>query len=215
MPENLFETRYDITKRSKIRKFYESNKIFIFSSILIVIILFGSISLYLENKENKRILLSENYIQAKINLANGNRNEALTTLKNVIFANDPIYSTLSFFLILNQNLISDYKEISVLYDHLLENNKFEKELRNLLIYKKALFDSNFVIESKLLETIKPLLNTNTLWKPHALLLLGDYFVSKGENIKAIEFYQQILSMKNLHNALYVQAKSQLLIIAHE
>ena len=67
----------------------------------------------------------------------------------------------------------------------------------------------------MLETIKPLLNTNTLWKPHALLLLGDYFVSKGENIKAIEFYQQILSMKNLHNDLYAQAKSQLLIIAHE
>ena len=103
MPENLFETRYDITKRSKIRKFYESNKIFIFSSILIVIILFGSVSLYLQNKENKRILLSENYIQAKIDLANGNKNEALTTLKNVIFANDPIYSTLSFFLILNKN----------------------------------------------------------------------------------------------------------------
>ena len=215
MPENLFETGYDITKKSKIRKFYESNKIFIFSSILILIILFGSVSLYLQNKENKRILLSENYIQAKIDLANGNTNEALTTLKNVIFADDPIYSTLSFFLILNKNLISDYKEISVLYDHLLKNNKFEKELRNLLIYKKALFNSNFVIESELLETIKPLFNTNTLWKPHALLLLGDYFMSKGENIKAIEFYQQILPMKNLHNALYVQAKSQLLIIAHE
>ena len=215
MPENLFETGYDVTKKSKIRKFYESNKIFIFSSILILIILFGSVSLYLQNKENKRILLSENYIQAKIDLANGNKNEALTTLKNVIFANDPIYSTLSFFLILNKNLISDYKEISVLYDHLLKNNKFEKELRNLLIYKKALFNSNFVIESELLETIKPLLNADTLWKPHALLLLGDYFMSKGENIKAIEFYQQILSMKNLHNDLYIQAKSQLLIIAHE
>ena len=180
MPENLFETGYDVTKKSKIRKFYESNKILIYSSILILIILFGSVSLYLEKKENKKVLLSENYIQAKVDLAEGNKNEALTTLKNVIFANDPIYSTLSFFLILNQNLISDYKEISVLYDHLLKNNKFEKELRNLLIYKKALFNSNFVIESELLETIKPLLNTDTLWKPHALLLLGDYFMSKGE-----------------------------------
>ena len=215
MPENLFETRYDITKRSKIRKFYESNKIFIFSSILIVIILFGSISLYLENKENKRILLSENYIQAKINLANGNRNEALNILKKVIFANDPTYSTLSFFLMLNQNLITDYKEISSLFDHLLENNKFEKELRNLLIYKKALFDANFIVESELLDTIKPLLNTDTLWKPHALLLLGDYFMSKGENIKAIEFYQQILSINNLHQDLYNQAKSQLGIIVNE
>ena len=134
--------------------------------------MFGSLSFYLESKEKKKILLSENYIKAKIYLENGNKNEALNTLKKIIVANDPTYSTLSFFLILNRNLISDYKEISVLYDHLLENNKFEKELRNLLIYKKTLLNSNFVIESKLFETIKPLLNTDTVWKPHALLLLG-------------------------------------------
>ena len=215
MAENFFEAQYDVTKRSKIKKFYESNKILIFSSILILIISFGSLSFYLESKESKKILLSENYVQAKFYLENGNKSEALNTLKKVIFANDSTYSTLSFFLILNQNLISDYKEISVLYDHLLENNKFVKELRNLLIYKKALFISNSIIESELLETIKPLLNTDTLWKPHALLLLGDYFMSKGENIKAIEFYQQILSINNLHKDLYNQAKSQLVIITHE
>ena len=215
MTENFFEARYDLTKKSKVKKFYESNKILIFSSIFILIILFGSLSFYLENKEGKKILLSENYIQAKFYLDNGNKSEALNILKKVIFANDPTYSTLSFFLMLNQNLITEYKEISSLYEHLLENNKFEKELRNLLIYKKALFDSNFIVESELLETIKPLLNTDTLWKPHALLLLGDYFTSKGENIKAIEFYQQILSINNLHKDLYDQAKSQLVIIAHE
>ena len=215
MTENFFEAQYDLTKKSKMKKFYESNKILIFSSIFILIILFGSLSFYLENKEGKKILLSENYIQAKFYLDNGNKSEALNILRKVIFSNDSTYSTLSFFLMLNQNLITDYKEISSLYDHLLENNKFEKELRNLLIYKKALFDSNFIVESELLETIKPLINTDTLWKPHALLLLGDYFMSKGENIKAIEFYQQILSINNLRKDLYDQAKSQLVIIAHE
>ena len=215
MAENFFEAQYDVTKKSKIKKFYESNKILIFSSILILIISFGSLSFYLESKESKKILLSENYVQAKFYLENGNKSEALNTLKKVIFANDSTYSTLSFFLILNQNLIRDYKEISALYDHLLENNNFEKELRNLLIYKKSLFSSNSVSEAELLKTIKPLLNTDTLWKPHALLLLGDYFMSKGENIKAREFYQQILSMNNLHKDLYDQAKSQLVIINHE
>ena len=153
MAENIFEAQYDLTKKSRIKKFYESNKIFIFSLTLILIILFGSLIFYLENQEKKKILLSENYIQAKIYLENGNNNEALNTLKKVIFANDSTYSTLSFFLILNQNLISDYKEISALYDHLLENNNFEKELRNLLIYKKSLFSSNSVSETELLETI--------------------------------------------------------------
>ena len=215
MGENIFEAQYDLTKKSRVKKFYETNKIFIFSSILILIILFASLSFYLNKQERKKILLSENYIQAKVYLEKGNNSEALNTLKKVIFANDSTYSTLSFFLILNQNLISDYKEISALYDHLLENNNFEKELRNLLIYKKSLFSSNSVDETELLEITKPLLSTDTLWKPHALLLLGDYFMSKEENIKAKEFYQKILSMNNLHKDLYNQAKSQLAIINHE
>ena len=215
MGENIFEAQYDLTKKSRVKKFYETNKIFIFSSILILIILFASLSFYLNKQERKKILLSENYIQAKVYIEKGSNSEALNTLKKVIFANDSTYSTLSFFLILNQNLISDYKEISALYDHLLENNNFEKELRNLLIYKKSLFSSNSVDETELLEITKPLLSTDTLWKPHALLLLGDYFMSKEENIKAKEFYQKILSMNNLHKDLYNQAKSQLAIINHE
>ena len=215
MPENLFEAQYDITKKSKLKKFYESNKILIFSFIFILIILFGSFNFYLESKEKKKILLSENYLQAKIYLESGDRNKAISTLKEVIFANDPTYSTLCLFLIMNQNLITDYKELSDLFDHLLTNNKFSKEVRNLLIYKKALFNSDFFNESELLESIRPLLDTETLWKPHALLLLGDYYVSKREYIKAIEFYQEIFTINNLHQDLYNHATSQLAIISNE
>ena len=215
MAENVFKAQYDVTKKSKLNKFYESNKILIFSFILILIILFGSFNFYLESKEKKKILLSENYLQAKIYLESGDRNKAISTLKEVIFANDPTYSTLSLFLIMNQNLITDYKELSDLFDHLLTNNKFSKEVRNLLIYKKALFDSNFVNESELLESIRPLLNKETLWKPHALLLLGDYFVSKGEYIKAIEFYQGIFAINNLNKDFYNHTRSQLAIISNE
>ena len=178
-------------------------------------LVFGSFSIYLEKKEKKRVLLSENYLQAKIYLEGGNKNKALSVLKEVIFANDPTYSTLCLFLIMNQNLITDYRELSALFDHLLEKNKFSKEERNLLIYKKALLNSNFVNESEMLKSIKPLLSTETFWKPHALLLLGDYFLSKGEYIKAIEFYQKIFTINNLHNDLYNHARSQLAIISNE
>jgi len=215
MSENLFKAQYDVTKKSKLNKFYESNKILIFSFIFILIILFGSFNFYLQSKENKKILLSENYLQAKIYLESGDRNKAISTLKEVIFANDPTYSTLCLFLIMNQNLITDYKELSDLFDHLLTNNKFSKEVRNLLIYKKVLFNSDFFNESELLESIRPLLDTETLWKPHALLLLGDYFVSKREYIKAIEFYQEIFTINNLHQDLYNHAASQLAIISNE
>ena len=215
MNKDLIEARYDITKKSKLRRFYESNKILIFSSIFVLAIILISFSVYFENKEKNKILLSENYVQAKIYLENGNKDEAISLLKKVIFANDPTYSTLSFFLILNQNLVADHEELSTLFDHLLNNNKFEKEVINLLIYKKALFNSNFISESKMLSDIQPLLNTETLWKPHALLLMGDYFSAKKEYIKAKDFYMQTLSIKNLHPDLYVQANSRLAFIADD
>jgi predicted negative regulator of RcsB-dependent stress response len=215
MNENLFETQYDVTKKSKLKKFYEVNKILIFSVILILIIAIASVSFYSETKEKKKILLSDNYLAAKVYLENGDRNKVKNILKTIIFANDSTYSTLSLFLILNENLIVDQGELSNLFDHVLENNKFEKEVKNLIIFKKALFQSNFVSELELLDAVKPLINTETVWKPHALLLLGDYFASKKEYLKAKEFYVQILSLKNLHKELYYQARSQLIFIAND
>jgi len=215
MTENFTHVQYDVTKKSKLRIFYENNKILIYSFIFILIIFFVSFSFYLENKEKKRILLSESYIQAKIYLEEGKKNKAKDLLKKVILANDPTYSTLCFFLIMNQNLITDTKELSGIFDHLLAKNKYPKEIENLLIYKKALLNSNFMNESDLMESLKPLLNAETVWKPHGLLLLGDYFLSKGERVKAIEFYQKIFTIKNLHRGLYDHARSQLLIISNE
>ena len=215
MNENLFEAQYDVTKKSKLKKFYEANKILIFSAILILIIVIASVSFYSETKEKKKILLSDNYLTAKVYLENGDKNKAKSVLKTVIFSNDSTYSTLSLFLILNENLIVDQDELSNLFDQVLENNKFEKEIKNLIIFKKALFQSNFVSELELLEAVKPLINTETVWKPHALLLLGDYFASKKEYLKAKEFYIQILSLKNLHKELYNQARSQLIFITND
>ena len=215
MNENLFEARYDVTKKSKIKKFYESYKILIFSTILVLILAIASVSFYSEFKEKKKTLLADNYIEAKVYLENGDKIIAKDILKTIIFANNSTYSTLSLFLILNENLIVDREELLRLFNHVLENNKFEKEVQNLIIFKKALFQSNFVSELELLETAKPLINNETLWKPHALLLLGNYFVSKKEYLKAKEFYTQILSLRGLHKELYEQARSQLVFIAND
>ncbi len=215
MNENLFETQHEVKSKSKLKIFYEKNKILIFSTLIIIIIVIGSFGFYSTLKEKKKTFLAESYIEAKIYLANNDKNTAKNILKEIIYANDSTYSTLSFFLILNQKLIKEQEELSNLFDYVMENNIFEKEEKNLIIFKKALFQSNFINESELLEVLKPLINTDTAWKPHALLLLGDYFVSRKEYIKAKEFYMQILSLKNINRELYDQAKSRLVLIIND
>ena len=101
MNENLFEAQYDVTKKSKLKKFYETNKILIFLTILVLISTIAYFSFYPEIKEKKKILLADNYQTAKVYLENGDRNKATNVLKTVIFANNGTYSTLSLFLILN------------------------------------------------------------------------------------------------------------------
>ena len=202
MEKDFIHAEYNLTKKTKLKEFYESNKIIIYLSIFILLFAIGSLTFYLKNQEKKGMLLSEEYISAKIYLENGKNDKALEKLNKIILKNDSTYSTLSFFLILNQNLIEDHNELLNLFDYILENNKFEKEIRDLLIYKKALYNSNFITESELLKDLKPLTNNEeSLWKVHALMLIADYFKSKKQYIKAKEFYQKILAIENLERNL--------------
>jgi len=215
MTENLFEAQYDITRKSKLKKFYEENKFSIFLTTLILLIGLVSFSFYLEIRDNKKTLLADNYIEAKIYLENGQRDKAENILKKIILENDSTYSTLSLFLMLKENFEKDQKELLKLFDHVLKNNKFEKEVKNLIIFKKALFLSSFESETEMLEALKLLINGDSLWKPHALLLLGDYFFSKDEYLKAREFYSKVLTLKGLHKELYEQARSQIVLTIDE
>jgi len=68
MDEKLIEARYDVTKKTKIKKFYETNKILILCTISFFIILIVFIIFYSESKESKKISLAENYVTAKITI---------------------------------------------------------------------------------------------------------------------------------------------------
>tara|TARA_B110000008_G_scaffold232098_1_gene235535 strand:- start:42 stop:692 length:651 start_codon:yes stop_codon:yes gene_type:complete len=212
MDENTINPENTLKSNSKIMLFYEKNKKKFYLVISIILLFFILVFFYLNNKNKKVQIISENYITAKIYLANGQKDEAKDILKENIFLNHSTYSTLSLFLIINDKLLTDEKEISSLFDHILRNCKFTKELKELLVFKKALFESNYIEETQLLSSLKPLLNKNSLWKPHALLLLGDYYFNKNEIIKAKEFYAQILIIKNLSQDFYSKVKIQLALL---
>ena len=209
MNEDLIHAQYDITKKAKIKKFYEKNKILIYIFIFFIIFTtFGTIY-YFEHKESKRVDLSDDYIQAQVYINEEKKDKAKILLEKIVYKNDPTYSSLSLFLLLNEDLVTDNNKINNLFDHLLKNNKFEEEMENLIILKKLLTQFDNLQESELLNISKPIISTDSVWKPYVLLLFGDYFMSKEEYVKAREFYEKVLSTKGANQEFYDQAKLKL------
>ena len=215
MDENLYKAEYVVSKGNKINNFYKKNKNYIFISIAVFIAIIGSIIFYLESKNEKKVLLASNFIEAKIFIKNNEKNKAKDILKTIVYADDSTYSALSLFIILNEKLIDNKKNLSNMFDHVLKNNKFDKEIKNLIIFKKSLFESDFIKKEELLKNLNPLITEDSLWKPHALFLLGDYFFVNKDLSVAKKYYSQILSLKNLDTNLYEQATMQLAYIANE
>ena len=197
------------TRNEKIKNFFINNKkkliIFLLIIILFLIGFFG----YNEFKDNQKIKLSNFYNSTIINYSD--ENKALTTdkLVDIINKEDPTYSPLSLYFIIDNNLIKDKKKINDLFDILIKKISLEKEIKNLIIYKKALFNADNIVEKDLLDILKPIINSESVWKSHALYLLGEYFYSKNEKQKSKDFFNQIIALDNSNYDLKVIAQKRL------
>ena len=122
---------------------------------------------------------------------------------------DSTYSPLALYFILDNDLIDDPNEINDLFDLVINKVDLEKEIKNLIIYKKALYNADNVSENQLLEILNPLVNSQSVWKSHALYLLAEYFYSKNEKEKSKEFFKQILNTENANEDLIKEARKRL------
>ena len=215
MSDSPANFQHETAFKDKVSIFYKKNKFYIFFVFGILIIILFSTGIYSHFEKEKKTLLGEMYVKAKIDLQNNKIEEANNILKEIIYSNDKTYSTLSLFLIINKNLIDDNNELIVLFDHIINNNEYDKEIKNLIIFKKALIQSDFLNENVILKTLNPIIKSNSLWKPHALLLLGDYFFSKNEILKSKEFFIQVLKITDPNSSLYERATHQLLKISND
>ena len=197
------------TRNEKIKNFFLNNKkkILIILSILILLLIgyFG----YKELREKQKINLSNLYNITIIDYSEKNKNITLNKLIDIINKKDPTYSPLSLYFIIDNQLIQDSGKINELFDVLIKKVSLEKEIRNLIIYKKALFNADNIKEKDLLDILKPIINSKSVWKSHALYLLGEYFYSKNEKQKSKEFYNQILSLENANQDLKIIAQKRL------
>jgi hypothetical protein len=92
---------------------------------------------------------------------------------------------------------------------LIDEISLDKEIKNLVIYKKALFNADTAQESELLNMLNPLIKSESVWKSHALYLMAEYFYSKDQKQKSKEFFNQIVSLENSNSDIKLQAEKRL------
>jgi len=101
------------------------------------------------------------------------------------------------------------KDINELFDVLINKTSLDLEIRNLIIYKKGLYNADKTNESELLEILNPLINSKSVWKSHALYLVAEYFFSKNEKQKSKEFFNQILITPNANQEILKETQKRL------
>ena len=197
------------TRNERIKNFIINNKkklISLIIAFIILIISFYSYQIYLDKKRED---ISNRYNSAIIEYEATNKSKIIPILKDIINAKDATYSPLALYFIIDNNLINDKNEINSFFDILIDKTSLDIEIKNLIIYKKALFNADQINEIELLNILNPLLNSDSVWKSHALYLVAEFFYSKGEKQKSKDFFEKIVSTENSNTDILTSAKRRL------
>ena len=198
------------TKKEKVLNFFKNNKKKLFLFLIILILIPFSIFSYQIFKDKSKDKLSSKYNLAVSSYESGNKSEIKNIMEEIINNKDKTYSPLALYFLIDNDIELTNEEVNNYFDLIINEINLDKEIKNLNIYKKALFNSSFVSENELLLILKPVINSDSLWKPHALILLGEYFLDKNQNQKAKEFFNQILNIENTNEQLKIEAKKRLI-----
>ena len=197
------------TRNEKVRNFFVNNKNKIISTIVILfIILVGAYS-FDTYKTNKKKDISNKFNSTTLTYSENIKEITVQNLVEIINEQDSTYSPLSLYFIIDNKLISNQDEINSYFDTLIEKTSLDKEIKNLVIYKKALFNSDQAQEGDLLNILNPLINSESVWKSHALYLMAEYFYSKDQKQKSKEFFNQIAVLEDANSDIKLQAQKRL------
>ena len=197
------------TRNEKIKNFFIDNKknLIIGFSILLIVVA-GYLSMK-EVKNRNKIKLANQFNITIINFKIEDKQNTIDQLTKLINKNDSTYSPLALYFLIDNNLIENKERINNLFDKLIKETKLDEEIKNLIIYKKALFNSDFASENDLLQILSPIINSESIWKSHSLYLVAEYFYSKDETQKAKEFFNKILVSKNSNSDIKIESQKRL------
>ena len=197
------------TRNEKVKNFFVNNKKKLIAITTIFLILVTGYFSFDAFKKKEKVNLANKFNLTIINFKTENSKKTIEDLISIIKENDNTYSPLALYFLIDKNLVNEQEEINFLFDELINKTNLEEEIKNLNIYKKALFNSSFVTENELLQILNPIVNSESIWKSHSLYLIAEYFYAKGEKKKAKEFFNQILLLPNANNEIKLESQKRL------
>jgi len=186
-----------------------NNKKTIITIFVILLLMLFSYFFYTDYKKDLQAKISEKYNLAKISFNENDSSSTIEEMKNILKFKDSTYSPLALYFLLDNNLLKNKDETNQYFDLLINEVNLDKEVKNLIIYKKGLYNSDSASEEELLNIFKPLINSENLWKSHSLYIIAEYFFSKNEKNKSKEFFEKILEMKNANPQIKIEAQKRL------
>ncbi len=197
------------TRKEKIKNFFINNKKKLISIIVSFILILFGFFFYQEYEEGYKERLANQYNTAVIEYESGEKSKIINLMKDIIEDKDKTYSPLAFYFLLDNDLIKSKEEINKYFDILIDEVGLDSENKNLTIFKKGLFNSEFANENELLNILNPIIKSESIWKPHALYLMAEYYFAKKEKKKSKEFLEQLIILENISEKIRLEAQKRL------
>ena len=197
-------------KKEKFKNFFVKNSKYLIFSITAIIILILAYFVYLEINSRNQSKLAEEYNYIVNNFNNLQNSEQSTErLIRIVEKKNSTYSPLSLYFILDNELVTEKNEINKYFDMVINIGSLEKEIKNLNIYKKAIYNSNFVDEAELVEILRPITNSDSIWKSHSLFLLAEFFYYKENKAESKKLLNEIINYENSNSEIKLEAQKKL------
>ncbi len=196
------------TRISLIKNYFKKNikkiLILLITSLIILVILFTLDEL----KKRKKNKFAEVYNSIIFNTDEYSEIEIKDKMSEIINNKIETYSNLALYYLIDNKLVENQNEIKNLFDKVISNTK-DFEHKNLAIFKKALYFSDKFSEIELLEILNPVINSESVWRQHGLLLMGDYYFYNKKFNKSKEFFQKIVELKNVNPKIKIDVERRL------
>ncbi len=197
------------TRIEKFKNFLIAKRKQLITLLLIIVLLLIGFFGYQDYVSRSKEKLANKFNQIVINFDSGKKENINYKLLEIINTKDITYSPLAFFFLLDNDLIASSDEINSYFDLLINEISLQKEIKNLTIYKKGLYNSDFVNENELLNILNPVIKSESIWKPQAMYLMAEFYLAKSQKQKSKDFFNQILNIETISPKIKLEVKRRL------